>query len=157
MATLRRREKAQLPAAGTLRWPEMVQLPAAGFLRRREMAQLQVQVTLAGPEMAQLPAAGTLRRVAAVVLATVPRLVSVEVRATVGRRALVPAATVGPLAAVWLTGPAASQTAASLEQAQGRAARLWVWALSGLPLAAGLLGWAWLGRQECHCKLFRRI
>ena len=146
MATLRRREMAQLPAAGTLRWPEMVQLPAAGTLRRREMAQLQVQVTLPGPEMAQLPAAGTLRRVAALVLATVRRLVSVEVRATVGPRALVPAATVGPRAAVWLTGPAASQTAASLQQALGRAAGLWVWALSGLPLAtAGLLGWARMG------------
>lgn len=147
MATLRRREMAQLPAAGTLRWPEMVQLPAAGTLRRREMAQLQVQVTLPGPEMAQLRAAGTLGRVAALVVATVRRLVSVEVRATVGLRALVRAATVGPLAAVCLTGPAASQTAAaSLQQAQGRAAGLLVWAVSGLPLAAaGLLGWAWLG------------
>jgi hypothetical protein len=115
MATLRRPEMAQLPAAGTLRWREMVQPPAAGTLRRREMAQLQVPVTLPGPEMAQLPAAGTLRRVAALVLATVPRLVSVEVRATVGPRALVPAATVGPRAAVWLTGRAASQTAASLQ------------------------------------------
>jgi len=147
MATLRRREMVQLPAAGTLPRPEMVQLPAAGFLRRREMAQLQVQVTLAGPEMAQLRAAGTLRRVAALVLATVRRLVSVEVRATVGLRALVRATTVGPLAAVCLTGPAASQTAASLQQALGRAAGLLVWALSGLPLAAaGLLGWAWMGR-----------
>ena len=109
---------AQLPAAGTLRWPEMVQLPAAG----------------------------TLRRVAAVVLGTVRRLVSVEVRATVGLRALVRAATVGPQAAVWLTGPAASQTAASLQQALGRAAGLWVWALSGLSVAAAdLLGWAWMG------------
>ena len=44
-------------------------------LRRQEMAQLQVQVTLPGPEMAPLRAAGTLRRVAALVLATVPRLV----------------------------------------------------------------------------------
>ena len=101
--------------------------------------------------MAQLPAAGTLRRVAAVVLATVRRLVSVEVRATVGPRALVRAATVAPLAAVCLTGPAASQTAASLQQALGRAlgraAGLWVWALSGLLLvAAGLQGWTWLGR-----------
>jgi hypothetical protein len=147
MATLRRREMAQLPAAGTLRRPEMVQLPAAGFLRRREMAQLQVQVTLPGPEMAQLAAAGTLRRVAALVLGTVRRLVSVEVRATVRRRALVRAATVGPLAAVCLAGSAASQAAASLQQALGRVAGLWVWALSGLPLAAaGLLGWAWLGR-----------
>jgi hypothetical protein len=157
MATLRRREMAQLPAAGTLRRREMVQLPAAGTLRRPEMAQLQVQVTLPGPEMAPLPAAGTLRRVAALVLATVPRLVSVEVRATLGLRALVRAATVGPQAAVWLTGPAAS-----LQQALGRAAGLLVWAVSGLPLAAaGLLGWAWLGRwmgsQECRCKLFRRI
>jgi len=147
MARLRRREMAQLPAGGILRWPEMVQLPAAGTLRRREMAQLPVQVTLAGREMAQLPAAGTLGRVAALVLGTVRRLVSVEVRATVGLRALVPAATVGPLAAVCLTGPAASQPAASLQQALGRAAGLLVWALSGLPLAAAdLLGWAWLGR-----------
>ena len=116
-------------------------------LRRREMAQLQVHVALPGPEMAQLPAAGALRRVAPQVLATVSRLVSVEVRATVGPRALVRAATVGPLAAVCLTGPAASQAAASLQQALGRAAGLWVWALSGLPLAAaGLLGWAWLGQ-----------
>jgi len=147
MATLRRREMAQLPAAATLRPREMVQLPAAATLRPREMAQLQLQVTLPGPEMAQLPAAGTLRRVAAVVRATVRRLVSVEVRATVGLRALVRAATVGPLAAVCLTGPAASQTAASLQQAQGRAAGLLVcWAVSGLPLAAaGLVGWAWLG------------
>ncbi len=157
MATLRRREMAQLPAAGTLRRREMVQLPAAGTLRRPEMAQLQVQVTLPGPEMAQLRAAGTLRRVAALVLATVPRLVSVEVRATVGLRALVRAATVGLQAAVWLTGPAAS-----LQQALGREAGLLVSAVSGLPLAAaGLLGWAWLGRwmgsQECRCKLFRRI
>ncbi len=126
-------------------------------IRRREMAQLQVQVTLPGPEMAQLRAAGTLRRVAALVLATVPRLVSVEVRATVGLRALVRAATVGLQAAVWLTGPAAS-----LQQALGREAGLLVWAVSGLPLAAaGLLGWAWLGgwmgSQECRCKLFRRI
>ena len=76
------------------------------------------------------------------VLATVRWLVSVEVRATVGLRALVPVATVGSQAAVWLTGPAAS-----LLQALGRAAGLWVWALPGLPLAAaGLLGWAWLGR-----------
>ena len=106
------------------------------------MAQLQVQVTLPGPEMAQLRAAGTLGRVAALVLATVPRLVSVEVRATVGLRALVRAATVGSQAAAWLTGPAAS-----LQQALGRAAGLLVWAVSGLPLAAaGLLGWAWLGR-----------
>ena len=111
------------------------------------MAQLQVQVTLAGPEMAQLAAAGTLRRVAALVLGTVRRLVSVEVRATVGLRALVRAATVGLLAAVCLAGSAASQAAASLQQALGRVAGLWVWALSGLPLAAaGLLGWAWLGR-----------
>jgi hypothetical protein len=76
----------------------------------------------------------------------------------VGLQALVRAATVGPQAAVWLTGPAAS-----LQQALGRAAGLLVcWAVSGLPLAAaGLLGWAWLGRwmgsQECRCKLFRRI
>jgi hypothetical protein len=146
MATLRRREMGQLPAAGTLRLPEMVQLPAAGTLGRREMAQLQVQVTLPGREMAQLQAAGTLGRVVAVVLATVRRLVSVEVRATVGRRALVRAVTVGPLAAVCLTGPAASQTAASLLQALGRAAGLLVWLVSGLPLAAaGLLGWAWMG------------
>ena len=73
-----------------------------------------------------------------------------------GLRALVRAATVGPQAAVWLRGPAAS-----LQQALGRAAGLLVWAVSGLPLvAAGLLGWAWLGRlmgcQECRCKLFRR-
>jgi len=140
MATLRRGEMAQLPAA-TLRWREMAQLPAA-TLRWGEMAQLQVHVALPGPEMAQLPAAGALRRVAPQVLATVSRLVSVEVRATVGPRALVRAATVGPLAAVWLTGPAAS-----LQEALGRAAGLWVWALSGLPLAAaGLLGWAWLGQ-----------
>ena len=101
-------------AMATLR-REMAQLPAAGTQRLREMAQLQVQVTLPGPEMAQLPAAGTLGRVAALVLATVPRLVSVEVRATVGPRALVRAATVGPLAAVWFRRPAASQTAASLQ------------------------------------------
>ena len=73
------------------------------------------------------------------VLATVPRLVSVEVRATVGPQEKAQA-TVGPLAAVWLKGPSAS-----LQQALGRAAGLLVWALSGLPLAAaGLLGWAWL-------------
>jgi hypothetical protein len=66
---------AQLQVQVTLPGPEMVQLPAAGFLRLQEMAQLQVQVTLPGPEMAQLRAAGTLRRVAALVLATVPRLV----------------------------------------------------------------------------------
>jgi len=157
MATLRRREMAQLQVQVTLPGPEMVQLPAAEFLRLQEMAQLQVQVTLPGPEMAQLRAAGTLGRVAALVLATVPRLVSVEVRATVGLRALVRVATVGPQAAIWLTGPAAS-----LQQALGRAAGLLVSAVSGLPLAAaGLLGWAWLGRwmgsQECRCKLFRRI
>ena len=74
-----------------------------------------------------------------------------------GRQALVRAATVEPLAAVWLKGPAAS-----LEQALGMAAGLLVWAVSGLPVAAAdLLGWAWLGRwmgsQECRCKLFRRI
>ncbi len=148
---------AQAMGMATLRRPEMAQLPAAGTLRRSEMAQLQVQVTLPGPEMAQLRAAGTLGRVAALVLATVPQLVSVEVRATVGLRALVRAATVGPQAAVWLTAPAAS-----LQQALGRAAALLVWAVSGLPLAAaGVLGWAWLGRwmgsQECRCKLFRRI
>jgi hypothetical protein len=132
---------AQLAAAGTLRWPEMVQLPAAGTLRRREMAQLQVQVTLPGPEMAQFRAAGTLGRVAALVLATVPRLVSVEVRATVGLRALVRAATVWPQAAIGLTGQAAS-----LQQALGWAAGPLVWALSGVSLAAaGLLGCAWLG------------
>ncbi len=153
-ATLRWGELVQLPAA-TLRWGEMVQLPAAGTLWR-QMAQLQVHVALPGPEMAQLPAAGDLRRVAAQVLATVSRLVSVEMRATVGPQALVRAATVGPLAAVWLKGPAAS-----LQEALGSAAGLLVWALSGLSVAAaGLLGWAWLGRwmgcQECHCKLFRR-
>lgn len=114
-------------------------------------------MALPGPEMAQLSAAGALRRVAAQVLATVSRLVSVEVRATVGLQALVRVATVGLQAAVWLTGPAAS-----LQQAVGRAAGLLVWALSGLSVAAAdLLGWAWLGRgmggQECRCKLFRRI
>ncbi len=141
MATLRRREMAQLQVQVTLPGPEMVQLPAAGFLRRREMAQLQVQVTLPGPEMAQLRAAGTLRRVAALVLATVPRLVSVEVRATVGLRALVRAATVWPQAAIGLTGQPAS-----LPQALGWAAGPLVWALSGVPLAAaGLLSCAWLG------------
>ena len=123
----------QLQATGTLRRPEMAQLPAAGTLRRREMAQLR--------------AAGVLRRAAVDEKATVRRLVSVEVRATVGPQAFVRAATVGPLAAVWLTRPAASQTAVSLQQALGRAAGLLVWALSGLPLAAaGLVGWAWLGR-----------
>src|SRR4028119_1932825 len=115
MATLRRQEMAQRRVQVPLPGPEMVQLPAAGFLRRQEMAQLQVQVALPGPEMAQLRAAGTLRRVAALVLATVRWLVSVEVRATVGLRALVRAATVGPQAAAWLTGPAGS-----LEQALGR-------------------------------------
>jgi len=75
MATLRRREMAPLQVQVTLPGPEMAQLRAAGFLRRREMAPLQVQVTLPGPEMAQLRAAGTLRRVAALVLATVRRLV----------------------------------------------------------------------------------
>jgi hypothetical protein len=60
----------------------------------------------------------------------------------VGLRALVRAATVGPQAAIWLTGPAAS-----LQQTLGRAAGLLVWAVSGLPLAtAGLLGWVWLGQ-----------
>ena len=157
MATLRRQEMAQLQVQVTLPGPEMVQLPAAGFLRRPEMAQLQVQVTLPGPEMAQLRAAGTLGRVAALVLATVLRLVSVEVRATVGLRALVRAATVWPQAAIGLTGQAAS-----LQQALGWAAGPLVWALSGVSLAAaGLLGWTWLGRwmgsQECRCKLFRRI
>ena len=142
MATVRRREMAQLQVQVTLPGQEMAPLRAAGFLRRREMAQLQVQVTLAGQQMAQLRAAGTLRRVAALVLATVRRLVSVEVRATVGLRALVRAATVGPQAAVWLTGPAAS-----LQQALGTEAGVLVWAVSGLPLAAaGLLGWACLGR-----------
>ena len=126
-------------------------------LRRRERAQLQVQVTLPGSEMAQLRAAGTLGPVVALVVATVRWLVSVEVRATVGQQALVRAATVGSQAAIWLTGPAAS-----LQQALGRAAGLLVWALSGVSLAAaGLRGWAWLGRwmasQECRCKLFRRI
>ena len=59
-----------------------------------------------------------------------------------GLRALVRAATVGPQAAVWLTGPAAS-----LQRALGREAGLLVWALSGVPVAtAGLLGWAWLGQ-----------
>ena len=59
-----------------------------------------------------------------------------------GLQALVRSATVGPQAAVWLTGPAAS-----LQQALGRAAGLWVWALSGLSEAAtDLQGWAWLGR-----------
>jgi len=135
MAILPRGEMAQLPAA-TLRWQEMVQLPAA-TLRWREMAQLQVHVALPGQEMAKLPAAGALRRVVPQVLATVSRLVSVEVRATVRPRALVRAATVGPQAAVWLTAPPAS-----LQEALRRAAGLWVWALSGLPLAAaGLLGW----------------
>jgi len=148
---------AQLQVQVTLPGLEMVQLPAAGFLPRLEMAQLQVQVTLPGPEMAQLRAAGTLGRVAALVLATVPRLVSVEVRATVGLRALVRAATVWPQAAIGLTGQAAS-----LQQALGWVAGPLVWALSGLPLAAaGLLGWIWLGgwmgSQECGCKLFRRI
>ena len=58
-----------------------------------------------------------------------------------GLRALVRAATVGPQAAAWLTGPAAS-----VQQALGRAAGLWVWALSGLSVAAAdLLGWAWMG------------
>ncbi len=99
-------------------------------------------MTLAGPEMAQLRAAGTLGRVAALVRATVRWLVSVEVRATVGLRALVRAATVVPQAAVWLTGPAPS-----LQQALGRAAGMLVWAVSGLPLAAAdRLGWAWLGQ-----------
>jgi hypothetical protein len=157
MATLRRREMAPLQVQVTLAGQEMAPLRAAGFLRRREMAPLQVQVTLAGQEMAPLRAAGTLRRVAALVLATVRRLVSVEVRATVGLQALVRAATVGPQAAVWLTGPAAS-----LQQALGTEAGVLVWAVSGLPLAAaGLLGWAclgrWMGSQECRCKLFRRI
>jgi hypothetical protein len=135
MATLRRREMAQIPAAGTLRWREMVQLPAA-TLRWGEMAQLQVHAALPGPEMAQLPA-GALRRVAPQVLATVSRLVSVEVRAaTVGPQALVRAATVGPQAAVWLTGPASS-----LQEAVGRAAGLLVGVLSGLSVAAaGLVG-----------------
>ena len=60
-----------------------------------------------------------------------------------GLRALVQAATVGPQAAVWLPGPPGS-----LEQALGRAAALWVWALAGLPLGtADLLGWAWVGRR----------
>ena len=132
-----------------------MQLPGA-TLRWGEMAQLQVHVALPGPEMAQLPAAGAFRLVAPQVLATVSRLVSVEVRATVGPRVLVRAATVGPQAAVWLTGPAAS-----LQEALRRAAGLWVWALSGLPLAAaGFLGWArlgrWMGSQEGCCKLFRR-
>jgi len=137
MATLRRREMAQIPAAGTLRWQEMVQLPAA-TLRWGEMAQLQVHAALPGPEMAQLPA-GVLRRVAPQVLATVSRLVSVEVRATtVWPQALVRAATVGQQAAVCLTGPAAS-----LQEALGKAAGLLVWDLLGVPLAAaGLLGWA---------------
>ncbi len=98
-------------------------------------------MTLAGPEMAQLRAAGTLGPVVALVVATVRWMVSVEVRATVGLQALVRSATVGLQAAVWLTGPAAS-----LQQALGRTAGLWVWALSGLPVAAaGLLGWAWVG------------
>ena len=98
-------------------------------------------MTLAGPEMAQLRAAGTVGPVVALVVVTVRWLVAVEVRATVGLQALVRWATVGPQAAVWLTGPAAD-----LQQALGRAAGLWVWALPGLPLAAaGLLGWAWLG------------
>jgi hypothetical protein len=75
----------------------------------------------------------------------------------VGLRALVRAATVGPQAAIGLTGPAAS-----LQQALGWAAGPLVWVLSGVSLApAGLLGWTWLGRwmgsQECRCKLFRRI
>ena len=77
----------------------------------------------------------------ALVVATVRWLVWVEVRATVGLQALGRSATVGSQAAVWLTGPAAS-----LQQALGRAAGLWVWALSGLLVAAaGLLGWAWVG------------
>ena len=123
MAILPRGEMAQLPAA-TLRWQEMVQLPAA-TLRWREMAQLQVHVALPGQEMAKLPAAGALRRVVPQVLATVSRLVSVEVRATVG-----------PQAAVWLTGPASS-----LQEAVGRAAGLLVGVLSGLSVAAaGLVG-----------------
>ena len=137
MATLRRREMAQIPAAGTLRWREMVQL-AAATLRWGEMAQLQVHAALPGPEMAQLPA-GALRRAAPQVLATVSRLVSVEVRATtVWLQAVVRAATVGPQAAVWLTGPADS-----LQEALGKAAGLLVWDLLGVLLAAaGLLGWA---------------
>ncbi len=110
------------------------------------MAQLPAMATLRRREMAQLPA-GTLRRAAVEEKVTVRRLVSVEVRATVGRRAFVPVARVGPLVSVCLTRPAASQTAVSLQQALGRAACLWVWALSGLLLAAAdLLGWAWLGR-----------
>jgi carbonic anhydrase/acetyltransferase-like protein (isoleucine patch superfamily) len=126
-----------------------LQLQATATLPGSEMAQLQLQATatLRRREMAQLPAAGVLRRAAVDEKATVRRLVAVEVRATVGPQAFVPAATVGPLAAVWWTGPAASQTAVSLQQALGRAAGLLVWALSGLPLAAaGLVGWAWLGR-----------
>ncbi len=166
-ATLRLQEMALLPATvtatlrqpemATLRQPEMVLLRAAETLRPQEMAQLRARATLPGPEMAQLRAAGILGRVAVEEKGTVPRLVSVQARATFGSRAFVRAATVWPLAAVCLRGPAASQTAVSLQQALGRGAGLLVWALWGRVLAAAaLVGWAWLGWQECHCKLFRR-
>jgi len=101
----------------TLRLPEMATLPGQEMatLPGQEMAKLRAAGTLRRPEMALLRAAGTLRRVAVEEKATVPRLVLVQARATVEPQAWVRAATVWPLAAVWWRGPAASQTAVSLQ------------------------------------------